>query len=102
MLVLAGGVPLLLWLWERISRQQGAAGAREGLRAGVEQAGRRAEEAFKTPAPPAGEQWRVRARSLSAHSVAVPWSCLSPLEPEQILLSEVTTKSPEQVGDGIA
>lgn len=40
-------------------------------------------------------------RLLPAHSVAVPWSCLSPLELWQILLSEITTKSPKQVGDGI-
>lgn len=36
----------------------------------VGQVGRQAEEAFKSPAPPAGEQWCVRASSVSlpAHS----------------------------------
>ena len=57
------------------------------------------KEAFKSPALPTGEQCCVRAKlclpacPLSGSSPELQ----SPLEPQQIPLSELTTKNPEQV-----
>lgn len=60
--------------------------------------GGRREGAFKAPAPPTGEQCRESQRCLPlAHSVAVLPELWSSLKPQQIPLTELTTRTPDQV-----
>ena len=93
---LPGGGQRLLELWGGSGKQQGAAGAGRPGAGGA--GGGRAEGAFKAPAPPTGEQCRESPRCLPlAHSVAVLLELWSSLEPQQIPLTELTTRTPDQV-----
>lgn len=78
-----------------VGRKRQAAGGSRGRPTG---GGGRAEGAFKAPAPPTGEQCRESQRCLPpAHSVVVPLEPWSSLEPQRIPLTELTTRTPDQV-----
>lgn len=78
---------------DRSPGSRGQQGREEACRLGWSRPAGGQKEAFKTPAPPAGEQCCVK--SSSVVSLPTQWQFLEllvPLEPQQILLSEVTTK----------